>query len=91
MLDYYTLWCPYGQGLLLTPLKQSYDSLECHGLPYINMDPLTRNFHKLESLKVVQSLMEFKTKKHNKRNGRVHTQEKTHQYNARADHKSAIT
>jgi hypothetical protein len=42
--------------------------LECHDLPYINMVPLARNLHKLESLAVVQ--LSNRT-----RDGRVHTQE----------------
>jgi hypothetical protein len=49
-----TLWCPNGQGMLSTPLKCSYDQLECHDLPYINSDHIARNLHKLESLTTVQ-------------------------------------
>jgi hypothetical protein len=49
-----TLWCPNRQGLLSTPLKRSYDQLECHDLPYINSNPIARNLHKLESLTAVQ-------------------------------------
>jgi hypothetical protein len=56
MLDYYTLWCPNKQGLHSTPLKRSYDQLECHSFPYIDYNPLARNLHKLESLAAIQKI-----------------------------------
>jgi hypothetical protein len=50
-----------GQGLLSTPLKGSYDQLECHNLPYINTIPLESYLHMLESLAAVHILMKFTT------------------------------
>jgi hypothetical protein len=42
MLGYSTLWCPKGQGLHSTPLKRSYDQLESHNLPYLDISLLAR-------------------------------------------------
>jgi hypothetical protein len=55
----------------------------CHGLPYINSNPIARNLHKLESLAAVHSLMEFITQKQSKSEGRVHTLDQTQQHNTR--------
>jgi hypothetical protein len=71
-----------GQGLYPTPLKWSNDLLECHGLPYINNNPLARNLLTLESLAAIHKRMSYNSK-HIKRERREHTQGQTQQHNAK--------
>jgi hypothetical protein len=56
------LWCPNEQGLHSIPLKWSNDQLWCHGIPYIDNNPLERNLHKSESLAVVHKKNELQLK-----------------------------
>jgi hypothetical protein len=77
MLAFSMLWCPNGQELHSTPLKWSNDLLECHGLPYINSNPLARNLYKLEPLAVVHNNLSYNSK-HNKREGIKYTHKRKH-------------
>jgi hypothetical protein len=92
MLAYFMLWCPNGQGLHSTYLKCSNDQLECHSLPYININPLARNIHMLESLATVHKMKELQLQKHNNKERKIHKQEQNAgTQHKKQDHKSELS